>query len=516
MASYQETFEKKLDWAMPFQRTGKFPLDRSSIFESYADALAYAKQDGSDNRRLGGTSYVGQIIAVYGLSNDNIEEVAAYIITAVGESAALMKLAQTTATGDFATDIQNLQTSLSTLEGRVKTVEDLVKTLKDTNTTYEITTGVATDGSIHVVTNNPDGTKIEADVQVKGWSTLLGIATGRTTAFVYQNKSDSTYITDIATKDKYKVGDLIYFKDTSIPDQWVTEVLGTLTNSSYYIFSDLEVEHPDLSGYLTTTQAGLTYATKEQVNTKADTSTVNQVIAKVDKNTEDILTKASQDDLNELQTKVDNIDVTNQITAELTKLNADKVGGTGQYIQAIEQHNGVITATAQAMPDVATIAQDAANNAKDAAIDSANAYTDEKIGEVGNVSVKEYVDTQVNSQAQELAALGNRVTIEEEKVQSNTAKISSVETTVNTHTTRITSVETRITTAESKISAIESKIAAVEENAEQNVIEIIRVGGTALAVEPSDRSVNIASISTDLLTQGTKTLIFDCGSASLS
>lgn len=168
------------------------------------------------------------------------------------------------------------------------------------------------------------------------------------------------------------------------------------------------------------------------------------------------------------------------------------------------------------MPDVATIAQDAANNAKDAAIDDANAYTDEKIGEVGNVSVKEYVDTQVSSQAQELAALGNRVTIEEEKVQSNTAKISSVESTVNTHTTRITSVETRITTAESKISAIESKIAAVEENAEQNVIEIIRVGGTALAVEPSDRSVNIASISTDLLTQGTKTLIFDCGSASLS
>ena len=35
-------FNSKLDWAMPFQRTGKFPLDRSSIFSSYADALKYA------------------------------------------------------------------------------------------------------------------------------------------------------------------------------------------------------------------------------------------------------------------------------------------------------------------------------------------------------------------------------------------------------------------------------------------------------------------------------------------
>ena len=43
MAQYQEAFTGKLDWAMPFQRTGAWPLDRSSMFESYEDALAYAK-----------------------------------------------------------------------------------------------------------------------------------------------------------------------------------------------------------------------------------------------------------------------------------------------------------------------------------------------------------------------------------------------------------------------------------------------------------------------------------------
>lgn len=67
MASYieEKSAINKLDWAMSFQRTGKFPLDRSSMFDSYADAVAYAKGDGSDSRAIGGTSYVGQVITVF-------------------------------------------------------------------------------------------------------------------------------------------------------------------------------------------------------------------------------------------------------------------------------------------------------------------------------------------------------------------------------------------------------------------------------------------------------------------
>ena len=64
MASYIDN-PSKLDWAMSFQRTGTFPLDRSSMFASLTDAQKYAKGDGSDSRALGGTSYVGQVISVY-------------------------------------------------------------------------------------------------------------------------------------------------------------------------------------------------------------------------------------------------------------------------------------------------------------------------------------------------------------------------------------------------------------------------------------------------------------------
>lgn len=61
----------KLDWAFPFQRTGAFPLDRSSLFSSYEDAVLYAG-GGGDERKLGGSSYVGQPISVYDADSNTV------------------------------------------------------------------------------------------------------------------------------------------------------------------------------------------------------------------------------------------------------------------------------------------------------------------------------------------------------------------------------------------------------------------------------------------------------------
>lgn len=103
----------KLDWAFPFQRTGQFPIDRSALFSSLTDAQNYAKGDASDERELGGTSYVGQIISVYDAgveASEGVEAVPAsvnaYIIT---PSRSLMKLAATTASGDVVADVAILQ-----------------------------------------------------------------------------------------------------------------------------------------------------------------------------------------------------------------------------------------------------------------------------------------------------------------------------------------------------------------------------------------------------------------------
>lgn len=76
---------------------------------------------------------------------------------------------------------------------------------------------------------------------------------GRATAYVFQNKSDSAYTTAIGKAGSFVVGDTIYFKDTDVADEWVTAVNDA---SPYYTFQELETEHPDLDGYVTGT--GLT------------------------------------------------------------------------------------------------------------------------------------------------------------------------------------------------------------------------------------------------------------------
>ena len=76
---YIDNFTGKVwDWTKPFQRTGKFPLDRSSMFASYEDALLYAKGDGSDSRGLGATSYIGQTITVWGPNDKGVDGVWVY------------------------------------------------------------------------------------------------------------------------------------------------------------------------------------------------------------------------------------------------------------------------------------------------------------------------------------------------------------------------------------------------------------------------------------------------------
>lgn len=76
---YIDNFTGKVwDWTKPFQRTGKFPLDRSSMFASYDDAVLYAKGDGSDSRGIGATAYIGQIITVWGPNDKDVDGVWVY------------------------------------------------------------------------------------------------------------------------------------------------------------------------------------------------------------------------------------------------------------------------------------------------------------------------------------------------------------------------------------------------------------------------------------------------------
>ena len=226
----------KLDWALEFNRTGKFPLDRSSMFGSYADALAYAKQDGSDARKIGGTSYVGQIISVFGPGVDGeTNEIAAYIITAVGSGASLMKFAQSSASGNVEEEIQKLAARITEVEGKLK-----------------------------VASAEADGLLSKED-----FAKLLGIAAGAQVNVIESVKVNGEAL-EIA--DKAVNIDLSAYAKTAD----VNTELGK------------KVDAVEGKGLSTNDYDAAAVAEVAKIKDKADASTVTELAGKVTKNTEDI------------------------------------------------------------------------------------------------------------------------------------------------------------------------------------------------------------------------------------
>ena len=103
--SYQEVFTSKVDFPKPFQRTGKFPLDRTDMFSSYEDAVKYAKGDRKDpdSRGLCGTSYVGQTITVY--ENNSVSDYKIMADRTLRKARVLQDKSYTLEAGELSIDI---------------------------------------------------------------------------------------------------------------------------------------------------------------------------------------------------------------------------------------------------------------------------------------------------------------------------------------------------------------------------------------------------------------------------
>lgn len=85
---------------MNIKRGNSIPLDTTAVWDNKAELEAYAKS--------GATSYVGQILTLFA---DGVAE--AYLIS--NEAGDLVKLAQTSGTGDVSTDIANLNKKINSL-----------------------------------------------------------------------------------------------------------------------------------------------------------------------------------------------------------------------------------------------------------------------------------------------------------------------------------------------------------------------------------------------------------------
>lgn len=98
-----------MGFPLSIKRGNPAPVDTTAVWYNKIELETYAAS--------GATAYVGQILTLY---TDGKAE--AYMIS--NEAGTLVKLAQTTASGDLATDVANLQTQVSTLITKIGAAKD--------------------------------------------------------------------------------------------------------------------------------------------------------------------------------------------------------------------------------------------------------------------------------------------------------------------------------------------------------------------------------------------------------
>lgn len=113
---------------------------------------------------------------------------------------------------------------------------------------------------------------------------------GKKTAYVFTNKTDPLFVQAYGKKGSFVVGDNIYFTDKKVNDMWVSAVLETAGTfegkegaaACYYTFANLEVEHPDLSGYATLDELTKEINAEKRNRIDADNALDDKVALKAD------------------------------------------------------------------------------------------------------------------------------------------------------------------------------------------------------------------------------------------
>lgn len=336
----------KLNFAVGFNRTSAFPLDANSYFESYAAAEAAvrgAAEVGSSDSAyyLGQLIIVNDKTAdtSKGIGLYQITGVAgSATLTPFGKATTADELGQqvTALQGQITTINGKLILADETHDGflskegfkklkgiaagaQVNVIETvkvngqaLTPTDKAVNidlgayaTTEAVAAGyVAKETGKGLSTNDYDATakgivdgitaKVEAvDAKFGNYYNKQEVEdkiAGKKTAYVFTNKTDPLFVQAYGKKGSFVVGDNIYFTDKKVNDMWVSAVLetaGTFEDKEgaaacYYTFANLEVDHPDLSGYATLDELTTEINAEKRNRIDADNALEGKVALKAD------------------------------------------------------------------------------------------------------------------------------------------------------------------------------------------------------------------------------------------
>ena len=336
----------KLNFAVGFNRTSAFPLDANSYFESYAAAAAAVKgaaevgssdsayylgqliiiNDKTEDANKGIGLY--QITGVAGAATltpfgkattaDELGQQVSALQSQVTEINGKLILAdaahdgfiskgdftklQSVAQGAQANVIESVKVNGQALTPVNKAVNiDLSAYAKSKDVQAGYVAKVEGKG---LSTNDYDATakgivdgitaKVEAvDAKFDNYYNKQQVEdkiAGKKTAYVFTNKTDPLFVQAYGKKGSFVVGDNIYFTDKKVNDMWVSAVLETAGTfegkegaaACYYTFANLEVDHPDLSGYATLDELTKEINAEKRSRIDADNALEDKVALKAD------------------------------------------------------------------------------------------------------------------------------------------------------------------------------------------------------------------------------------------
>lgn len=210
ITEFFNNLENGATWSagVSFKRSNPLPIDRYSVFKSEADAKAYAKTNP--------VAYPGQVIAVV---TDSVAT--AFLIREVGAAdtvtdGGLIKLAQTTGTGDVGETIAQLQADLAALTKKVgtddisslfpeataadkQTITNALLTLK-TSVDSKISSVTAADKSVAVSTDANKAVKVNVKIStVSGNILTLKSDSGKEGLYVPTPEAQKDYTVTVDT-----------------------------------------------------------------------------------------------------------------------------------------------------------------------------------------------------------------------------------------------------------------------------------------------------------------------------
>lgn len=336
----------KLNFAVGFNRTSAFPLDANSYFESYAAAAAAVRgaaevgsadsayylgqliiiNDKTEDASKGIGLY--QITGIAGNATltpfgkaTTADELGQQVTALQGQITTINgKLILADETHDGFLSKEGFKKLKGIAEGAQVNVIETVKvngqaltpTDKAVNidlgayaTTASVAAGyVAKEAGKGLSTNDYDATakgivdgitaKVEAvDAKFGNYYNKQEVEdkiAGKKTAYVFTNKTDPLFVQAYGKKGSFVVGDNIYFTEKKVNDMWVSAVLETAGTfegkegaaTCYYTFANLEVDHPDLSGYATLDELTTEINAEKRNRIDADNALEGKVALKAD------------------------------------------------------------------------------------------------------------------------------------------------------------------------------------------------------------------------------------------